>query len=270
MVHNLISISPFLVDYMPRATSVTKFYPEVGRNDVAVGSSNFVVPDKGYSQLSSSGIDLTKTSPWASDSKYDGFSFDARSSSSYSQMSPPTTGATGRRSPSFLDSINISKVSAASLPSIGSFATDTYDLVHPKDSLGSSNSENLTKPSKITGNGVDPYKHAVEKDVGNMDSRHSFYSQKQNEDFAALEQVIIQFSLFYIVGLQLLNTIYLQKLKLLLTSWLLGWHIFLLPTLVRTLGRKQMLSSHQQCDASHKADCIFSYQNFLSTMNWFK
>ncbi|XP_075085512.1 protein BLISTER isoform X2 [Nicotiana tabacum] len=177
-------------DYMPRATSVTKFYPEVGRNDVAVGSSNFVVPDKGYSQLSSSGIDLTKTSPWASDSKYDGFSFDARSSSSYSQMSPPTTGATGRRSPSFLDSINISKVSAASLPSIGSFATDTYDLVHPKDSLGSSNSENLTKPSKITGNGVDPYKHAVEKDVGNMDSRHSFYSQKQNEDFAALEQHI--------------------------------------------------------------------------------
>ncbi|XP_009624020.1 protein BLISTER-like [Nicotiana tomentosiformis] len=177
-------------DYMPRATSVTKFYPEVGRNDVAVGSSNFVVPDKGYSQLSSSGIDLTKTSPWASDSKYDGFSFDARSSSSYSQMSPPTTGATGRRSPSFLDSINISKVSAASLPSIGSFATDMYDLVHPKDSLGSSNSENLTKPSKITGNGVDPYKHAVEKDVGNMDSRHSFYSQKQNEDFAALEQHI--------------------------------------------------------------------------------
>ncbi|XP_070001723.1 protein BLISTER-like [Nicotiana sylvestris] len=177
-------------DYMPRATSVTKFYPEVGRNDVAVGSSNFVLPDKGYSQLSGSGIDSTKTSPWASDSKYDGFSFDARSSSSYSQMSPLTTGATGRRSPSFLDSINISKVSAASPPSIGSFTTDTYNSVHPKDSLGSSNSENLTNPSKITGNGVDPYKHAVEKDVGNMDNRHPFYSQKQNEDFAALEQHI--------------------------------------------------------------------------------
>ncbi|XP_060181807.1 protein BLISTER isoform X3 [Lycium barbarum] len=172
-------------DYVPRATTVTTFYPEVGRNDVAAGSNNFVVPDKGYSQLSSSGVHSTKTSSWASDIKYDGFSFDAKSSSRYSQMSPPTDGTTGRRSPSFLDSINISKVSAASPPSIGSITSDTYDsMVYPRDTLGLSNS------SKFSGNGLDLYKHAVEKDMGNMDNRQPFYSQKQNEDFAALEQHI--------------------------------------------------------------------------------
>ncbi|XP_059289896.1 protein BLISTER isoform X1 [Lycium ferocissimum] len=172
-------------DYVSRATTVTTFYPEVGRNDVAAGSNNFVVPDKGYNQLSSSGVHSTKTSSWASDIKYDGFSFDARSSSRYSQMSPPTAGTTGRRSPSFLDSINISKVSAASPPSIGSITTDTYDsMVYPRDTLGLSNS------SKFSGNGLDLYKHAVEKDMGNMDNRQPFYSQKQNEDFAALEQHI--------------------------------------------------------------------------------
>ncbi|KAJ8547148.1 hypothetical protein K7X08_010734 [Anisodus acutangulus] len=178
-------------DYVPRATSVTKFYPDVGRNAAAVRSNNFVVPDKGYGQLNSSGVHSAKPSSWASDSKDDGFSFDARSFSSYSQMSPPTAGVIGRRSPSFLDSINISKVSAASPPSIGSVTTDTYDsIVYPKDTLGFSNSENLTNSSKFSANGLDLYKHAVEKDMGNMDSRHQFYSQKQNEDFAALEQHI--------------------------------------------------------------------------------
>ncbi|KAJ8530692.1 hypothetical protein K7X08_023573 [Anisodus acutangulus] len=168
-------------DYVPRATSVTKFYPEVGRNAAAVGSTNFVVPDKGYSQLNSSGVHSAKPSSWASDSMYDGFSFDARSSSSYSQMSPPTAGVTGGRSPSFLDSFNISEVSAAPPPSIGSITTDT---------LGLSNSENLTNSSKFSGYGIDLFKPAVEKDMGNMDNKHSFYSQKQNEDFAALEQHI--------------------------------------------------------------------------------
>ncbi|PHU21499.1 hypothetical protein BC332_06606 [Capsicum chinense] len=176
-------------DYVPRGTTVTKFYPEVGRNAAAVGSNNFVVPDKEYNQLSSSGLPPTKTSSWASNSKYDGF--DARSSSSCSQMSLPITGATGRRTPSFLDSINISKVSAASPPSIGSVTTDTYDSIgYPKDTLGLSNSENLTNSSKFSGNGSDLYKHAAEKDIGNMDNRNPFYSQKQNEDFAALEQHI--------------------------------------------------------------------------------
>ncbi|CAN4120668.1 unnamed protein product [Withania somnifera] len=178
-------------DYVPPATTVTKFYPEVGRNASAVGSDNSVVPDKGYSQLSSSSLHSTKTSSWASDSKYVGFTFDARSSSSYSlsQMSPPTAGA--RRTPSFLDSINISKVSAASPPSVGPVATDAYDsMVYPKDTLGLSNSENLANSSKFSSNGSDIYKHAIEKDMGSMDNRHPFYSQKQNEDFAALEQHI--------------------------------------------------------------------------------
>ncbi|XP_006340904.1 uncharacterized protein [Solanum tuberosum] len=178
-------------DYVPGATTDTQFYPEVGRNVAGVGSNNFVVPDKGYIQLNSSGLHSTKTSSWTSDSKYDGFSFDARSSSSYSQMSPLTAGATGRRTPSFLDSINISKVSAVSPPSIGSVTTDTYDsMAYPRDTLGLSNSENLTNSSKFSGNGSDLYKHAVEKDMGNLDNRHPFYSQKQNEDFAALEQHI--------------------------------------------------------------------------------
>lgn len=177
---------------MPGATTVTQFYPEVGRNVAGVGSNNFVVPDKGYSPLNSSALHSTKTSSWTSDSKYDGFSFDARSSSSYSQMSPPTAGATGRRTPSFLDSMNISKVSAASPPSIGSVTTDTYDsMAYPRDTLGLSSSENLTNSSKNSGNGSVLYKHAVEKDMGNLDNRHPFYSQKQNEDFAALEQVFL-------------------------------------------------------------------------------
>ncbi|KAK4732677.1 hypothetical protein R3W88_025665 [Solanum pinnatisectum] len=69
--------------------------------------------------------------------------------------------------------------------------TDTYDsMAYPRDTLGLSNSENLTNSSKFSGNGSDLYKHAVEKDMGNLDNRHPFYSQKQNEDFAALEQHI--------------------------------------------------------------------------------
>ncbi|CAN4090992.1 unnamed protein product [Withania somnifera] len=178
-------------DPVPQATTITKFYPEVGRNAAAVGSNNFVVPDKGYSQLSSSGLHSTKTSSRGSDSKYDDVNFDARNSLSYSQISPPIAGATGRRTPSFLDSINISKVSAASPPSIGSVTTDTYDsMVYPKDTLGLSNSGNLTNSSKFSSTGSALYKHGVEKDVGSMDNRHPFYSQKQNEDFAALEQHI--------------------------------------------------------------------------------
>nr|GMD85514.1 protein BLISTER-like isoform X2 [Ipomoea batatas] len=122
----------------------------------------------------------------ASHKAYGGFSFDGQSSSNYAQVSPPTTGFGARRSrPSFLDSISISTVSATS-PPIETVNTDTFSSkVHPLDNLGSSNSESLMNSSVVSGNGSDMFKYAVAK---SMETNHDFYSQKQNEDFAALEQ----------------------------------------------------------------------------------
>nr|GLL47668.1 uncharacterized protein LOC109162112 [Ipomoea trifida] len=176
-------------DFLSPVASLTDFSSQVGQKDGALQHNYPVVPDSGYNQFSGSATYMTNTStPLASDSAYGGFSFDGQSSSNYAQVSPPTTGFGARRSrPSFLDSISISTVSATS-PPIETVNTDTFSSkVHPLDNLGSSNSESLMSSSVVSGNGSDMFKYAVAK---SMETNHDFYSQKQNEDFAALEQHI--------------------------------------------------------------------------------
>ncbi|XP_019166350.1 PREDICTED: uncharacterized protein LOC109162112 [Ipomoea nil] len=172
-------------DSLSPVASLTDFSSQVGQKDVALQHNYPVVPDTGYNQFSGSATYMTNTStPLTSD----GFSFDGQSSSNYAQVSPPTTGFGARRSrPSFLDSISISRVSATS-PPIETVNTDTFSSkVHPLDNLGSSNSESLMNSTAVSGNGSDTFKYAVAK---SMETNHDFYSQKQNEDFAALEQHI--------------------------------------------------------------------------------
>lgn len=122
------------------------------------------------------------SSSWTSDEKISGYNSEAQSSLNHGPPSPP---ASGRRSrPSFLDSIQISKGPSSS-PLLGTEKTDlSSSKVYPVDGLGSSVSQRLASTSVASGDGVGLFNHI-------MEDKHNFFSQKQNEDFAALEQVHI-------------------------------------------------------------------------------
>ncbi|MCD9639194.1 hypothetical protein HAX54_023572 [Datura stramonium] len=177
-------------DNMPPATSSTNFYLESRKKDGAVEANSSMVSDIGYGQFNSSGFYMTNnSSSWASDSKYDGISSEARSSSSNLKLSPPTVGRRSR--PSFLDSINIPKVPVVSPSPTESVSADRFDpQVYPMDTLESSNSRNMMNSSTFSVNGSDQLNHHTEKDMGNKDNHYQSFAQKQNEDFAALEQHI--------------------------------------------------------------------------------
>lgn len=121
------------------------------------------------------------SSSWTSDEKISGYNSEAQSSMNHGPPSPP---ASGRRSrPSFLDSIQISKGPSSS-PLLGTEKTDlSSSKVYPVDGLGSSVSQRLASTSVASGDGVGLFNHI-------MEDKHNFFSQKQNEDFAALEQHI--------------------------------------------------------------------------------
>ncbi|XP_055813320.1 protein BLISTER-like isoform X2 [Solanum dulcamara] len=149
-------------DHICPTTCSTNFSLEDGKKDGAVEANSSIVSDIGS---------------------------EARSSSSNSKLSPPTVGRRSR--PSFLDSINISKVPAASPSPTESVSADRFDpKVHPMDTLESSNSRNMMNSSTVSVSGSDQLNHHTEKDMGNMDNRYQSFAQKQNEDFAALEQHI--------------------------------------------------------------------------------
>ncbi|KAK6117378.1 hypothetical protein DH2020_048896 [Rehmannia glutinosa] len=120
--------------------------------------------------------------PWSSDHRSADYNSDARSSSNHAPPSPP---AAGRRSrPSFLDSIQISKGPSSSPPLFDAEKADKSDSkVYPVDGLGPSFSQQSGNSSVASGDGVGLFNHVVE-------NKHDFFSQKQNEDFAALEQHI--------------------------------------------------------------------------------
>ncbi|KAI3459596.1 hypothetical protein Pfo_016259 [Paulownia fortunei] len=111
-------------------------------------------------------------SQWNSDHIYVDHNFDAQISSSHAPSSPPVGGR--RSCPSFLDSIQISRSPSSSPP---------LSKVYPPDSLASSVSQRYANSSIASDNGVDLFNHVPE-------NKHDFFSQKQNEDFAALEQHI--------------------------------------------------------------------------------
>lgn len=124
-------------------------------------------------------------SPWTKSPGNVAFSSDTQTSSNHALPSPP---ATGRRSrPSFLDSINISRGPSASPPLIVEAKTDSFSSkVYPVGSLGSSVPQDTANSFVASSNGVDLFNHVMEN---SMENKHDLYSRKQNEDFAALEQV---------------------------------------------------------------------------------
>ncbi|KAL2530887.1 protein BLISTER [Forsythia ovata] len=192
------SVSTFLQDksgYDERVASnlTSSSYKDSVYSATNVRNSTFGVGQKfpvmGENKFSGSvahGGSTNNTSLWTESHGYADFSSDTQSSSNHALPSPP---ATGRRSrPSFLDSINISGGPSASPPLFGVATTDSSSSkVYPMDSLGSSFPQNTANSSIASGNGVDLFNHIMENSVEN---KHDFYSQRQNEDFAALEQHI--------------------------------------------------------------------------------
>lgn len=153
-----------------------------------------------------------------------GFSSDVRSSSNHVPLFSVATETNSRRSrPSFLDSLNVPKASSGTLfqhtePEKDSFmsnSSNTYSM----DLFGSSafkkpsvETESIGTFSKLkTPNGPSVFNQSMNSSVysgsgedlvrpslneNSMDMKQEFYSAKQNEDFAALEQVPV----FYVAA----------------------------------------------------------------------
>ncbi|MBA0681425.1 hypothetical protein Goari_023227, partial [Gossypium aridum] len=145
------------------------------------------------------------------------FSFDARSSSSHAPLHSVANDTSSRRSrPSFLDSLNVSGASSGSLfqhnqPTKEVFASQSSQF-NTSYTMGSSPFErpsteigNAGTYSKLgfsdfpSGNEYSGYFSAPASSNGDLsklivanenilEKKHDFYSTKQNEDFAALEQ----------------------------------------------------------------------------------
>ncbi|KAL3620083.1 hypothetical protein CASFOL_034995 [Castilleja foliolosa] len=136
-------------------------------------------PDAGEKKFSGS-IDymgsINHSSSWTSDNRYADPNSDARSSSQ---------PASGRRSrPSFLDSIQISNDPSSSSALSGMEKNDKLDSkVYTVDGVRSLFTQQPGNSSIASGDGVGLFNNVVE-------NKHDFFSQKQNEDFAALEQHI--------------------------------------------------------------------------------
>ncbi|KAL6344328.1 hypothetical protein AAG906_037906 [Vitis piasezkii] len=147
------------------------------------------------------------------------FAFDVRGSSNHLPLYSVTPETNARRSrPSFLDSINVPRVPSAShLPLTEPGKAEPFfsssSKVNSMDVLGSSastkslaESENFEPFSKAgNSNGPSLFDHSINSSVsvGNrvemlrhgldqnsLERKFEFHSQKQNEDFAALEQHI--------------------------------------------------------------------------------
>ncbi|KAH1096251.1 hypothetical protein J1N35_013172 [Gossypium stocksii] len=147
------------------------------------------------------------------------FSFDARSSSSHTPLHLVANDTSSRRSrPSFLDSLNVSGASSGSLfqhnqPTKEVFASQSSQF-NTSNMMGSSPFErppteigNVGTYSKLgfsdfpSGNEYSGHFSAPASSNGDLsklivanenilEKKHDFYSTKQNEDFAALEQHI--------------------------------------------------------------------------------
>lgn len=163
------------------------------------GQNTDTVTAHGYNQIS--GIDERKFSssvghltsesnPFNSkDSIYFSSNYDGRGSSNQEPVDPFMIGTNTRRSrPSFLDSINTSRISSAPIPKIEPQNVESSNLdFHTTDAQASSTSQDSINAFGSS-NGHSLFRHDGSRN--NFESSHSFYSTKQNEDFAALEQHI--------------------------------------------------------------------------------
>ncbi|KAL3812394.1 hypothetical protein ACJIZ3_013662 [Penstemon smallii] len=162
-------------------------YPESIRSTLNITDSifgdqrkNYVFSDIGDRKLSDSVAhtgNVNHLSP-SSDNRDADYYSDPRGLSNHAPPSPPAAGRRFR--PSFLDSIQVSKGLSSSPPIFGDIKADSSSAkVYPLDGLGSS----ISQRSVASGDGVDLVNHV-------MENKHDFFSRKQNEDFAALEQHI--------------------------------------------------------------------------------
>ncbi|KAK1379694.1 BLISTER [Heracleum sosnowskyi] len=156
---------------------------------------------KSYFSTTNGGIDERKFSssvghlssasnPFNSkESIYSSSNYDGRSSSNQEAVDPFIIGTNTRRSrPSFLDSINTSRISSPPVPKIEPQNLESSNLdFHTMDAQASSASQD-SKNAFGSSNGHSLFRHDGSRN--NFESTHSFYSTKQNEDFAALEQHI--------------------------------------------------------------------------------
>lgn len=165
---------------------------EDGQNTDTVTAHGYnKISGMGERKLSSSvGHLTTASSPFNSDEpRYPSVNFDGRSSSNQVPVAPSVLGTNTRRSrPSFLDSINTSRIPSAPVPQIEPRNVESSNLdVNTTDAQASSTSQESINAFGST-NGHSLFRHDGSRN--NLDSTHSFYSTKQNEDFAALEQHI--------------------------------------------------------------------------------
>ncbi|KAL6970635.1 hypothetical protein U1Q18_030329 [Sarracenia purpurea var. burkii] len=143
---------------------------------------------------------------WPSESRSTAFSFGINSSSNHVPLYPVVSEPDTRRSrPSFLDSINMSRVPVTEPESIELFSSKVHDVDVVTSSASQKTETNLPfsksmasnvtstfehsmTSSDSTGNGGDMYRRAVNEN--SMEWKHDSNLQKQYEDFSALEQHI--------------------------------------------------------------------------------
>lgn len=166
------------------------------------GSMNSDFGERNFSSLSGSFPTLHGRDVQTSESI--GFNSDIRSTTNHVQLFSGTSESNSRRSrPSFLDSLNVARA-----PSKNSFqSAEPQEFFMPSDltsdgmdDLGSSAfqkssletdtvGQHLMEFSMPSSNGFDLMTSDVNEN--SMERMHELYSSKKNEDFAALEQVLI-------------------------------------------------------------------------------
>ncbi|XP_040958501.1 protein BLISTER isoform X5 [Gossypium hirsutum] len=206
-----------LLDSTQSTLGITGSALEVGQS--LQGNAEFREPmsskpgERTFSNYSSGFPSVPGPSAWAFGSSE--FSFDAKSSTSHMPLQSVTNDTSSRKScPSFLDSLNVSKASFGSLfqhnqPTKDAFPSHSSQF----NSMNAIRSSPLDKPSMesetmgtfskqrslvFPSASEFPSHFAVPaKSNGDLlrlnenisEKKHEFYSAKQNEDFAALEQV---------------------------------------------------------------------------------
>ncbi|KAG4126285.1 hypothetical protein ERO13_D10G146700v2 [Gossypium hirsutum] len=207
-----------LLDSTQSTLGITGSALEVGQS--LQGNAEFREPmsskpgERTFSNYSSGFPSVPGPSAWAFGSSE--FSFDAKSSTSHMPLQSVTNDTSSRKScPSFLDSLNVSKASFGSLfqhnqPTKDAFPSHSSQF----NSMNAIRSSPLDKPSMesetmgtfskqrslvFPSASEFPSHFAVPaKSNGDLlrlnenisEKKHEFYSAKQNEDFAALEQHI--------------------------------------------------------------------------------
>lgn len=205
-VHLLSLFWAFAVDFIQPSNNLRGSNLEVeqdmsGGNLHFNGSMNSDIGERKFSSLHSSfpsvhGRDVQTFESVSSSS-------DIRSSTNHVQQFPGTSEPNSRRTrPSFLDSLNVPRAPSAlqstepqkqqSIPS--TLNSDGMDdpgssAFQKATAQNESVGEQLMKFSVSSSNGFDLMSQNVNEN--GLERKHELYSSKQNEDFAALEQVII-------------------------------------------------------------------------------